>query len=140
MTYTTIIIAAAKAAKVSSALMLAICTHESGLTNALVLHDGGSPTFGICMIKQSTAEMVGFKGPVGDLMNPAINAKYSALYLKYQVDRYGSDDWVKLASAYNAGSYTESKKAPGCPRNLKYVKLVQKQLDKGFHFRMECRK
>lgn len=139
MTYSAIILAAAKAAKVSGALLLAICTHESGLTNAYVLHDGGSPSIGVCQIKESTAKMMGFKGQWQDLMNPSVNAKWAAKYLSYQIDRYG-DDWCKLVAAYNAGTYSESKKVPGKPRNLKYVLMVQEKLEKELQHRLTCGK
>lgn len=137
MIYETIILAAAKAAKVSGALLLAICTHESGLNNVMVPHDGGTPTYGICQVKFDTAKMIGFSGKEEDLMIPRVNAKWAARYLKYQTDRY-DDDWCKIAAAYNAGTYNESKKKPGCPKNLEYVRLVQKRLHEDLQFKMSC--
>jgi soluble lytic murein transglycosylase-like protein len=139
MTYSTIILAAAKAAKVSGALLLAICTQESNLTNAYVLHDGGSPSIGVCQLKYETAKMVGFKGKPNQLMDVGTNAKFAAKYLAFQQERYG-DDWHKLAAAYNAGSYIPSNKVIGCPRNLLYVKAVKDKLDDEFHVRMVCGK
>lgn len=133
-----IILNAAKAAKVSAALLLAICTHESGLRNVKVQHDGGSPTYGVCQVKYETAKQLGFKGLPEDLMNPAVNAKFAARYLAYQESRYGSENWCVLSSAYNAGSFSESKVMPGYPRNLKYVRHVQSKLDPLLHFRMVC--
>jgi soluble lytic murein transglycosylase-like protein len=125
MTFSAIIISAAKSVGISANLLLAICTVESNLTNVLVMHDGGSPSVGICQIKKTTAFQMGFRGKLMDLMNPYANAKYSALYLKYQLDRYNGDV-VKAISAYNAGTYNESKnpKSKGKPRNLKYVHKV----------------
>lgn len=137
MTYSAIILAAAKAAKVSGALLLAICTQESNLTNAMVLHDGGSPSYGVCQLKYETAKMMGFDGKAEKLMDPTVNAKWAARYLAYQQTRYG-DSWYKLAAAYNAGTYTESKKARGCPRNLKYVIQVKHNLEEYLHHKMEC--
>lgn len=139
MTYTAIILAAAKAAKISGSLLIAVCTHESGLTNVLVPHDGGSPTYGVCQVKEATAKMFGYKGDGKGLMNPKTNARFAALYLKYQIERYG-DDWVKVVAAYNAGSYNESKKKPGCPKNLKYVRLVQKKMEQGLQYKLSCGK
>lgn len=139
MTYAALIIAAAQKAGVAAALLLAICTQESNLTNAYVLHDGGSPSIGVCQLKYETAKMVGFKGRARDLMVPVINATYAAKYLAYQQERYG-DDWHKLAAAYNAGSYNPSTKIKGCPRNLKYVKAVKNKLDDYYHPRMACGK
>lgn len=137
MTFTAIILAAAKKAGVSGALLLAICTHESGLNNVLVPHDGGSPTYGICQVKYDTAKMIGFTGVAKDLMKPEVNAKWAAAYLKYQKGRY-EGDWVKSVAAYNAGTYFESKKVPGCPRNLQYIKFVQKKLDDHLQDRLSC--
>jgi soluble lytic murein transglycosylase-like protein len=137
MTYEAIILAAAKAAKVSGALLLAICTHESGLNNITVPHDGGSPSYGICQVKYDTAKLMGFTGKPEDLIIPKVNAKWAAAYLKYQEERYDGN-WCKIAAAYNAGKYNESKKKPGCPRNLAYVKHVQDKLDDSLQPRMSC--
>lgn len=137
MPYATIILLAAKAVKVPGALLLAICIHETGLKNALVPHDGGTPTFGICQVKKDTAVFLGFKGTAKELMNPETNALYAAKYLHYQLDRYDGS-WSKSVSAYNAGSYVESEIIPGCPRNLRYVRSVQKKLDEPFRERIFC--
>lgn len=133
-----IILSAAKAAHVSGALLLAICTHESGLKNVWVPHDGGSPSIGICQIKYGTAKQLGFKGVAKDLMKPEVNAEYAAKYLAYQESRYGADNWCILAAAYNAGSFNESTKQPGHPRNMKYIRHIQENLDPLLHFRMVC--
>lgn len=137
MTYETIVIAAAKTAKVSSGLLLAICMHETGLKNTTVPFDGGSPTFGICQVKLPTAELMGFKGTAKDLLIPEINAKYAALYLKFQMDRYNGD-WCKVTAAYNAGRYNESMIYPGYPRNLKYVLKVKNKLAKNLKPHLSC--
>ena len=138
MTFSTIILAAAKATKVSGTLLLAICSHESHLVNQVVPFDHGSPSIGVCQVKYKTAQMLGFKGKPEDLMDVKTNATWAGKYLKYQENRYGSDDWCKLAAAYNAGSFLESKKEPGKPKNLKYVRLVQKQLDTSFQYKLSC--
>lgn len=137
MTFTAIILLAAKKAGVSGALLLAICTHESGLKNVLVPHDGGSPTYGICQVKYDTAKMIGFKGEAKELMIPKVNAKWAAKYLKFQKERYDGD-WMKSTAAYNSGTYNESKKVPGCPRNLAYIRYVQKKLDEGLQEKLSC--
>jgi soluble lytic murein transglycosylase-like protein len=137
MSYVSIIVLAAKNAKVSSALLLAICTHESGLNNVFVPHDGGSPTYGICQVKYDTAKMIGFKGKAKDLMKPEINAKWAAEYLKFQKSRY-DNDWCKAVAAYNAGTYNESKIVPGKPRNLKYVRHVQRNLAENLKDKLSC--
>jgi len=137
MSFTVIILAAAKKIGVSGSLLLAICTHESGLNNVYVHHDGGSPTYGICQIKYDTAKMIGFTGKAEDLMVAKTNAEWAASYLKYQKSRYGGD-WVKSTAAYNSGTYFESKKVPGCPRNLQYVKYVQEKLDEKLQDKLSC--
>lgn len=128
MTVTMIIVAAAKSVGVPGALLLAICTHESNLKNVMVPHDGGSPSYGICQIKEATANSLGFKGKARELMNPTVNAKFSAKYLKMQLERYDGD-WCKATAAYNAGTYNPSSKVPGKPRNLKYINRVVLHLD-----------
>lgn len=141
MTTLSILLAAAKAAHVSGALLVAVCMHESGdFTVTLNKKDGGSPSYGICQVKEGTAKMFGFKGPAQKLMDPKTNAKYAAKYLAYQVNRYGADEWVKLVAAYNAGTYVESKKKKGCPRNLKYIKKVQQKLEEALQPRLSCGK
>lgn len=137
MDYVNLILSAAKTAKVSGPLLLAICTHESGLKNVFVPHDVTGPTYGICQVKQATAEMLGYKGPVGGLMIPSVNAEYAAKYLKYQKDRYNKD-WCKATAAYNAGSYKESEIFPGLPKNLKYVRKVQSKLDESLQSKLSC--
>lgn len=141
MNYYSIIFSAAKAAKVSGLLLYAICGYESNdFTQTYVAQDHGSASVGICMVKLNTAQMLGFKGNLTTLQKPEENAKYAALYLQYQQDRYGSEDWCKLAASYNSGTFVESKKRPGKPRNLEYVKRVQKKLAEDIRDRLSCDK
>ncbi len=148
MSYASLILAIAKTVGVPGSLLLAICTHESNLKNVAVLHDNGSPSYGLCQIKEETAKSVGFSGVatgpliksdeiVGTrapadkgkgLMDPSTNIKYAARYLKMQLERYDGD-WCKATAAYNSGTYNPSKKVVGKPRNLKYVKQVVLHLD-----------
>lgn len=138
MTYWQIISAAAKAAKVSAVLLYAICSHESnGFMYDYTMYDNGSPSFSVCQVKLETAKMLGFKGNPMELRNPHVGIKYAALYLKYQQDRYG-EDWVRLAASFNAGSYVEGK-IKGCPRNLRYLQLVQKKLDNEHQHMLDCK-
>lgn len=136
MSYESIIIAAAKAAKVSTALFFAICSHESGIKNILTKNDGGSPTYGVCQVKFETAKMMGYKGEPFGLMDPATNAKYGARYLKYQEKRYG-DDWCKITAAYNAGSVFIEKRSKRL-KNLQYVHKVQEKLQEDLRPKLEC--
>lgn len=139
MNYVTIILAAAKTAKVPGAILLAICMHETGLKNVTVAEDGGSPSYGVCQIKQDTAEMLGYTGEPEGLKNVKTNAKWAAKYLRYQFDRYDGD-WCKAVAAYNAGKYNESKIKPGYPRNLKYVARVRNKLTKEYQKHLSCDK
>lgn len=134
----TTILSAAKAVGVSGTLLLALCAHESaGFTQNYAAMDKGTPSFGSCQIKNFTARFLGFNGNPEELNKPEVNARYAALYLKYQQSRYG-ENWVKLVSAYNAGSYKESSVVINCPRNLRYVKLVQKRLPDNFKNKLNC--
>lgn len=131
------VFAAAKTAHVSGVLLLAICSHESNnFTMTYSPNDNHSPSYGICQLKYSTALQLGFKGLPVDLMDPRLNSLYAAKYLRYQQERYG-EEWCALTSAYNAGSWNESK-YPGYPRNLKYVRLVQRRLPEDFKDRLSC--
>ena len=103
----------------------------------MVLHDGGSPSYGVCQLKQTTAEQMGYKGRPKDLMNPKINAYWAAKYLRYQLKRYGGD-FCKASAAYNSGTYMESNVYPGKPRNLKYINGVKKYLDFNLHDKISC--
>lgn len=137
MDLTTTILMAAKTARVHGALLLAICTHETGLKNSYVANDKGSPTIGICQIKKFTASLVGFKGSSKELMKPDVNAYYSGLYLKYQLERY-NNNLCKAIAAYNAGSFIESEKFPTFPKNYKYVKNVRSKANKDLQKQITC--
>lgn len=137
MTYETIVLAAAKVAKVSGTILLAICTQESGLQNITTPNDGDSPSIGICQVKYETAKMLGFTGQASGLENPKTNAKWAAEYLKYQYERYGHN-WHKTISAYNAGRYQESSVVRGCAKNRKYVDAVRKYLNRQFQDIVRC--
>lgn len=135
------IFSAAKAVGVSGSLLLAICHHESqGFTKKYNPADKGSPSYGVCQIKLNTGKMLGFKGEPIKLNDDRVSILYAAKYLKYQENRYGSDDWLTLTAAYNAGSYNASSKIRGCPRNLKYVKLVQAHLPSELQSKLNCGK
>lgn len=132
-----IILAAAKVVGISPTLLLAICTHESGLKNTYTHKDGGSPSIGVCQIKYRTAQLMGHKGSEQDLLNPKINANYAAKYLKWQHQRY-EGDYMKATAAYNSGTYNESSKVKGCPRNLKYLKRIKEHLPHDLKNQLFC--
>lgn len=95
---------AAESADVPYRLIASICYIESGFRpHVRNKYDGGSPSYGLCQIKEQTAREMGFNGKIKDLYNPFINALYAAKYLRYQMDRY-DDDWVRSLAAYNRGS------------------------------------
>lgn len=98
----TIFIAMSIAHGIPEGLLSSLCKVESGhKPAALNAKDGNSPSYGLCQIKLATAQSVGFKGRPKDLMHPATNAWYAAVYLKKQHNRYRS--WVRAVKAYNAG-------------------------------------
>ena len=127
----------AKIFGVPGVLLLAICTNESNLKNVTTPNDHGSPTYGICQIKSDTAKSLGYKGGTEGLMSPTVNARYAALYLKKQLGRYDGD-WCMSVAAYNAGSFYESVKFPGKPRNFVYVKKVTLLLDEKYRDYLTC--
>ena len=139
MTYLQIITAAAKAAKVSAVLLYAICAHESNdFMYDYTLYDAGSPSFGVCQLKKDTALLLGWKGSDEmELRNPYVNTTLAAKYLRYQLDRYNGN-YCKAVAAYNAGSFIESQKTPGFPKNLKYVQKVQQRLEKDLKRKLSC--
>lgn len=134
----TTILKAAKVAKVSGALLVAICSHESqGFTVNYTPQDKGSPSYSFCQIKERTAVQMGFRGRAEDLNRTEVGAKFAARYLKYQEKRYG-DSWLHQTAAYNSGTYNPSNKVVGCPRNLAYIKLVKSKLPSELQGRLEC--
>lgn len=84
-------------------LTLAICSVESDFRNVYKKDDGGSPSYGICQIKHSTAEWISDREFEEDLlMDPEHNYLFAHMYVKYQLKRYKGN--LKCAiSAYNAG-------------------------------------
>lgn len=140
-TYLSIITVAAKAAKVSAALLYAICAHESnGFMYDYTLYDNGTPSYSVCQVKSGTVLMLGWTGKDEmELRNPYVGIKYAAKYLRYELDRY-DNDWCKATAAYNSGSYTESKKKVGFPKNLRYVYKVQEKLPKHLQYKLNCGK
>lgn len=138
MTYLQIITAAAKAAKTSAVLLYAMCAHESMDFNFdYTQYDGNSPSYSVCQIKEKTSRQLGFKGEAMELRNPHVGISYAAKYLRYQLDRYGNN-WCKAVAAYNSGTFIESSKKPGLPKNLKYVHLVQEKLPKDLQRKLSC--
>lgn len=83
-------------------LIYAVCMVESGgQEGTYTHHDGGSPSYGQCQVKEATARFMGFKGQAQELLDPGINAYWSAKYLSRQLKRYQT--LHKALQAYNAG-------------------------------------
>jgi soluble lytic murein transglycosylase-like protein len=121
---TEIVVAAAKAASISPSLLLAICSIESNLRpEAINQHDGGSPSIGVCQLKVDTALMFDRFATAKKLLDPRYNAKLAARYVRYQSNRYISDECI--IAAYNAGTCLRNKR--GLIRNRQYVAKVQKR-------------
>ena len=90
-------------------IMSSICWIESSYRNVVNRDDGGSPSYGLCQIKENTAnwmkELHRIPGPAlteEELMKPEVNIFYSSLYFKYQYKRYKGNLECAI-SAYNAG-------------------------------------
>ena len=96
-----IIVAAAKAAGVSPALLFGICMAESSLRPDAIGDNGKS--IGLCQVQIDTAKYIDrrFTDKTGCghnlgfskqcLLDPKINAQVAAKYLKYQMKRYGEN-------------------------------------------------
>ncbi len=85
-------------------LLASVCYTESKYKiNAVHHHDGNGDSIGICQIKLSTAQLVGFKGTEKDLLNPKVNIEYAAKYLSRNMKRYNGNIERALI-AYNQGS------------------------------------
>lgn len=103
-------------------LVSAVCFTESNhKVHVVNKYDGKSPSFGLCQVKLATARMLGFKGHEKMLMNPGVNAFYSAKYLSSQMRRY-KGNVKKAVASYNSGSYKED--TLGRPINSAYVRKV----------------
>lgn len=105
-------------------LLSAVCYVESNhRPHAFNENDGGSSSIGICQIKLTTAQGLGFRGTAEELAKPKTNIYYAGKYLKAQLTRY-SGDIKKAISAYNAGTHRED--ALGITKNRRYVAKVFK--------------
>lgn len=101
-------------------MLPAICSVESDFRNVINHFDGGSPSYGICQVKLSTAQDM-IPGITAEmLMEPVINAYVAGLYVKYQERRY--DEESCIISAYNAGRCIKSNQDT-------YVKKVMKRME-----------
>lgn len=112
-------LAASTAFNLPPGLLSAVCWVESSHTpQAIHLHDGNTPSHGVCQVKESTARQVGYNGPVSHLRKIDVNTMIAGAYLRYQLDRY-DQNVAKAIGAFNAGSYRPHK-------NQKYIDKVFK--------------
>lgn len=114
---------AAKAVGVSPALLLALCFQESSHRNVFRADDGGRSSIGICQVQLRSAREVEPRIHASDLMNPRINARVAAKYLKKQIKRYGGRVYCGV-NAYNAGHTDNCTKTI----NTRYVRRVKSHL------------
>lgn len=85
-------------------LLSSLCYVESHHKVDAIHHDDGhSDSLGVCQIKHKTAQWLGFKGTIKDLMDPKTNVHYAGKYLSYQIKRY-KGDIIKAVIAYNMGN------------------------------------
>lgn len=122
----------AKAATLTGApekLIHSICWVESaGQLDAFNPSDGnGTPSFGLCQMKESTARMLGYAGVAEGLFDPLTNATFAGLYLNTLIARYHGN-WKYAIAAYNSGSVRLNK--TGEVRNIHYVTKVLKEMKK----------
>lgn len=153
MDVVSILTTAAIAAKITPALMLSVCFNESSYRNVVVLDDrisahrgashkaillpleGARPpslylkhkyraSVGICQVKLATAQGIDKSIKAPDLLDPEINARIAAQYLKKQIDRYHGYTWCGV-NAYNAGTTWTCNKGK---INTRYVSRVRKHM------------
>jgi soluble lytic murein transglycosylase-like protein len=91
----------------SSKLIYAICMVESNHRNIISFQDGGSPSYGFCQVKHTTAKFIArkyrLKYHISDLLTPTKNMMIASHYIQYQLERYKGR--VECAiEAYNKGS------------------------------------
>lgn len=103
---------------IPSGLLESMCYVESNhRPNVIKYRDGNhEDSLGICQVKLSTAQHMGFKGTRKELLDPRNNIEWAGKYLHYQYKKYGT--WSRAVIAYNKGSVS-----PG-GRTNKYLRKV----------------
>lgn len=118
---TAAIIAAALSVGVDPNLLLSLCFVESSHRNVVSPIDGKSASYGVCQLKLNTARLFNKHIHPSDLLNPQVNARISALYLKKQINRY-KGNIERAVAAYNSGTTRFDNN--GAIKNIKYVAKV----------------
>lgn len=115
-------VAASQAFSLPPGLLSALCFVESSHRPYVInIHDGGSPSIGICQLKLTTARSLGFRGSSKELKRPGVNIYFAAKYLHSKIEK-NNGNLVRAIAAYNRGSYKKGRK--GMPINVKYVYKV----------------
>jgi soluble lytic murein transglycosylase-like protein len=99
---------------VDPTMLKAVCFKETRLQNVNNMHDGKSPSYGLCQVKKIVAKQVGMKYVdlrKVDLTDPAMNLTVAAKYLAYNIKRCGSKK--SGLAAYNTGKCIRSPKRGG---------------------------
>ncbi len=117
-------------------MLIAVCSVENNFRNTDNLNDcrDGATSYGLCQIKLASARQE-FPGvTVRMLKEPSTNALAAALYLKWQLDRYGRHP-CRAISAYNVGhlAFNEERNYV----NYEYVRKVKKRA-RHFGGRITC--
>ena len=115
---------AAQLTGVAPTLLLAICSVESSLVNQDNMDDGGSPSYGICQIKLTTARdyMPGVTPEM--LREPQVNALIAGQHISWLLERYDGHP-CRAISAYNVGHVRFNE--GGNYVNYGYVRKVQER-------------
>lgn len=101
---------------VSAQLLISVCSVETGLVNKNNFEDRVEASLGVCQVQLTTARRFGKHYDMLALQQPRTNILVAAKYLKWQLNRYGSE--YMAISSYNAGSFTT--------KNQRYVDNVYK--------------
>ena len=87
-------------------------------------------SFGLMQIMGGTARHLGFKGWLGELLEPETNIRYGVLWLSHLYDEYHKSHGIEgVIAAYNSGS--PRKNSSGEFANQGYVQKIMKILNPG---------
>lgn len=95
---------AAKSYGIDPALMLAFAEVESSFNVRAIRYEPKIKTYsvGLFQVLYPTAQSMGFKGSLENLMKPEVNIMFAAKYIKKCANRFSSVPYI--ACCYNAGS------------------------------------
>lgn len=114
-------------------LLSAICWIESRHVNVYTADDVGSASYGPCQIKLGTANWMHLRhvleGPYlvhSDLLQQEVAVYYSAMYIKYQLERYPNDLRCAI-SAYNGGRCLKSNQKTYVDKVLRRLAILDER-------------